>query len=135
MRWKIDECPDANGNWTLREADGTEHGNTETCIATVYGGIMEQELIEAAPRLAEQVKLLREALTSIRDGSGPLGRWLDSENGTAIEEEGNDGSDEESVPENPNAVWEPYTEEEQRLWLDSVVAIADRALEATKEEA
>ena len=62
MRWKIDECPDANGNWTLREADGTEHGDTETCIATVYGGVMEQELIEAAPRLAEQVKLLREAL-------------------------------------------------------------------------
>ena len=85
--------------------------------------------------MKKQVKLLREALTSIRDGSGPLGRWLDSENGTAIEEEGNDGSDEESVPENPNAVWEPYTEEEQRLWLDSVVAIADRAIEATKEEA
>ena len=62
MRWKIDESPDANGNWTLREADGTKHGNTETCIATVYGGIMEQELIEAAPRLKEQVKLLREAL-------------------------------------------------------------------------
>ena len=62
MHWKIDECPDANGNWTLREADGTEHGNTETCIATVYGGIMEQELIEAAPLLKEQVKLLREAL-------------------------------------------------------------------------
>ena len=62
MRWKIDECQDANGNWTLREADGTEHGDTETCIATVYGGVMEQELIEAAPRLAEQVKLLREAL-------------------------------------------------------------------------
>ena len=62
MHWKIDECPDANGNWTLREADGTEHGNTETCIATVYGGILEQELIEAAPLLKEQVKLLREAL-------------------------------------------------------------------------
>ena len=62
MRWKIDECPDANGNWTLREADGTEHGNTETCIATVYGGIMEQELIEAAQLLKEQVKLLQEAL-------------------------------------------------------------------------
>lgn len=85
--------------------------------------------------LEERVRILREALTSIRDGSGPLGRWLDSENDTAIEEEGNDGSDEENVPENPNAVWEPYTEEEQRLWLDSVVAIADRALEATKEGA
>lgn len=28
-----------------------------------------------------------------------------------------------------------YAKKEQRLWLDSVVAIADRALEATKEEA
>lgn len=69
MRWKIDECPDANGNWTLREADGTKHGNTETCIATVYGGIMEQELIEAAPLLKEQVKLLRETLLGVLESS------------------------------------------------------------------
>ena len=76
MHWKIDECPDANGNWTLREADGTEHGNTETCIATVYGGILEQELIETAPRLKEecdrlqeQVKLLREAAAKVLDAN------------------------------------------------------------------
>lgn len=62
MRWKIDECPDAEGNWTLREDDGTEHGNTETCIATVYGGEQEQNLIESAPLLAERVRILREAL-------------------------------------------------------------------------
>ena len=58
MRWKIDECPDAEGNWTLREDDGTEHGNTETCIATVYGGEQEQNLIESAPLLAERVRIL-----------------------------------------------------------------------------
>ena len=76
MRWKIDECPDAYGNWTLREDDGTEHGNTETCIATVYGGIWEQELIEAAPRLkeecdrlSERVRILREALSGVLDSS------------------------------------------------------------------
>ena len=65
MRWKIDECPDAEGNWTLREDDGTEHGNTETCIATVYGGEQEQNLIESAPLLAEQVRILREALERV----------------------------------------------------------------------
>lgn len=67
MRWKIDECPDAEGNWTLREDDGTEHGNTETCIATVYGGEQEQNLIESAPLLAEQVRILRGALEKLRD--------------------------------------------------------------------
>ena len=73
MRWKIDECPDANGDWTLREDDGTEHGNTETCIATIYGGTMEQDLIESAPRLKEEcdrlrerVRILREALEEVR---------------------------------------------------------------------
>ena len=122
--------------WTVsRTANGISVIDENGLPVCTRVGLDDANLIASAPRVAEQVKLLREALTSIRDGSGPLGRWLDSENGTAIEEEGNDGSDEESVPENPNAVWEPYTEEEQRLWLDSVVAIADRALEATKEEA
>lgn len=62
MRWKIDECPDANGGCTLREDDGTEHGDLETCIATVYGGEREQRLIESAPLYAEQVRILREVL-------------------------------------------------------------------------
>ena len=74
MRWKIDECPDAEGNWTLREDDGTEHGNTETCIATVYGGEQEQNLIESAPLLAEQARILREAAQRVIDNwdSGDL---------------------------------------------------------------
>ena len=67
MRWKIDECPDAEGNWTLREDDGTGHGNTETCIATVYGGVQEQNLIESAPLLAEQTRILREAAQRVID--------------------------------------------------------------------
>ena len=33
----IDECPDANGNWTMRFADGTPNGNTEEePLATFY---------------------------------------------------------------------------------------------------
>ena len=85
--------------WTVsRTANGInviDENGLQVCTRV---GLDDANLIASAPRLQEQVKLLREALTSIRDGSGPLGRWLDSENGTAIEEEGNDGSDEESVP-------------------------------------
>ena len=66
MRWKIDECSDANSWRTLREDDGTENGNLETCIATVYGGEIEQKLIESAPLLKEQVRLLRKVLEKVK---------------------------------------------------------------------
>ena len=33
----VDECPDANGFWTIREADGTPNGNImKQPIATAY---------------------------------------------------------------------------------------------------
>lgn len=33
----IDDCPDADGNWTMRFADGTLHGDiTVSPIATFY---------------------------------------------------------------------------------------------------
>ena len=33
----IDECPDANGNWTMRFANGTANGDTtQEPIATFY---------------------------------------------------------------------------------------------------
>lgn len=33
----VDECPDANGHWTIRYADGSANGDTERePIATVY---------------------------------------------------------------------------------------------------
>ena len=35
--WTVDECPDANGHWTIRLADGSPNGNTEAePIATVF---------------------------------------------------------------------------------------------------
>lgn len=37
MLWIVDECPDADGNFTIRIADGSPNGNTdEQPIATVY---------------------------------------------------------------------------------------------------
>jgi hypothetical protein len=32
----VDMCPDADGHYTIREWDGTDCGDTNTCIATVY---------------------------------------------------------------------------------------------------
>ena len=112
MRWKIGECPDANGNWTLREADGTEHGDTETCIATVYGGILEQELIETAPRLKEECDRLQEQVAALQNERDVLKSLL-ADNLTAWDGE------EDSVKEEHAALIE-----ETRA-----------ALEATKEEA
>ena len=35
--WVVDACPDANGFWTIRIADGTPSGNTSLQpIATVF---------------------------------------------------------------------------------------------------
>ena len=46
--WVVDECPDASGNLTIREDDGTPNGDTETCIATAYESA-NARLIAAAP--------------------------------------------------------------------------------------
>ena len=36
-RWKVDNAPDADDFFTIRQADGTEHGRTDVePIATVY---------------------------------------------------------------------------------------------------
>lgn len=133
MRWKIDECPDANGYWTLREDDGTEHGDTETCIATIYGGEIEQGLIESAPRLAEQVRIMREALDEIQRMSGVRGRWLD-DNGCAVETDDNDGTDPENKPDG-DVEWSAYDLDEQNAALECITERALQALEATKEGA
>lgn len=35
--WTVDECPDAQGHWTIRVADGSANGDTDAePIATVY---------------------------------------------------------------------------------------------------
>lgn len=46
QKWAVDECPDANGNWTIRIADGTPNGNTdENPIATVYGLALAERIV------------------------------------------------------------------------------------------
>lgn len=56
VRWQMDECPDANDDYTIRPFDGTANGNTdEPIIATVYT-YGEAKLIEATPDLLEACK-------------------------------------------------------------------------------
>ena len=78
--------------------------------------------LDSVTKLRAQVATMREALTRIREGSAHTGRWLDG-NGTECKED------------DPNAEWEPYTADEQRTWLATVVETAETALEATKEGA
>ena len=45
--WYVDSCLDANGFFTIRRFDGTEHGNTqEQPIATVFGLKMRRSLLQ-----------------------------------------------------------------------------------------
>ena len=44
----VDPCPDANGNATIRWADGSENGDTERqCVATVYNEDDAQGIVDA----------------------------------------------------------------------------------------
>lgn len=46
QKWVVDECPDANGNWTIRVTDGTRNGNIEMDpIATVYGLALAERIV------------------------------------------------------------------------------------------
>jgi hypothetical protein len=46
----VDPCPDAFGYWTVRLADGTDSGDTDTCIATVYDDEAAKLLVTAYNR-------------------------------------------------------------------------------------
>ena len=63
--WQVDGCPDAHGFWTIRPADGSEHGDTDAQpIATVYRE-RDADMIAAAPELYEVLRaLLAEADTA-----------------------------------------------------------------------
>lgn len=55
-RWVVDECPDMNGHFTIRVADGTPNGNTEVpAIATVYIDERNAVLIAAAPEMYDML--------------------------------------------------------------------------------
>ena len=61
------------------------------------------------PGAIEILDRMHQHLQSICEGSSAKGRWLDA-GGT------------ECDPEAEGAHWEPYTAEEQSMWLDTVVA-------------
>lgn len=72
--WKVDECEDAHGHYTIRHADGTPNGDTQRqLIATVYYHDKEEsvnpELIAAAPDLLEACKARLECDTVFEQGT------------------------------------------------------------------
>lgn len=65
-QWTADACPDAQGFWTIRPNDGTEHGDTEmNPVATVHAEKSVVELICAAPETAAERDALRVTLKEI----------------------------------------------------------------------
>ncbi len=45
--WVIDSCPDANGYWTIRNDDGSIHGDTNSePIATVYDHDVAVQIVQ-----------------------------------------------------------------------------------------
>lgn len=107
--------------WTVsRTANGINVIDENGLPVCTRVGLDDAKLIASAPRLAEQVRILRKAMTSIYKGSKKNGRWLDG-NGTECNED------------DPGAEWEFYSAEEQRVWMESICDQAFAALEATKE--
>jgi hypothetical protein len=70
------------------------------------------------------VNQIHALLTKFRDACAPKGRWI-GEDDTAI-----DGfNDEEIAPDEPNAFWEPYSEEEQSRQLQDIADKCDAIME------
>ena len=90
-----------------------------------------QSLIEERDLLKGQIKNLREVLTSINRGASVTGRWI--VDGDCVSAEGHDEHEEDFPPDDPNAVWEEYTHEEQNTQLETIARQAEEVLEATKE--
>ena len=69
--WTVDAAPDANGYFTIREADGSEHGNTDVePIATVYEEKRAALIVRAVNTFDEACATIKELLTLI-DWMGP----------------------------------------------------------------
>ena len=48
QKWVVDECADANGNWTIRIDNGTLNGDTGArVVATVYGLALAEHIVDA----------------------------------------------------------------------------------------
>lgn len=55
-KFVVDDCPDANGNYTIRFDDGSVHGDTNrNPIATVYSKEFA-DMLAASPELLEIVR-------------------------------------------------------------------------------
>jgi len=62
--WIVDPCPDANGYWTIRIDDGSEHGDTEEQpIATVYDLKDAEQIVSVNNNYINFLKQLEKALS------------------------------------------------------------------------
>jgi len=43
----VDGCPDSEGFWTIRDWDGTDCGDTDTCHGTIYDYVLAAKMVEA----------------------------------------------------------------------------------------
>jgi hypothetical protein len=63
--------------FTIRESDGSEHGNTDTCIATVYQDHAAEYIAHACNAYPKLVEALRELMLRC---DGPQGMRADGSN-------------------------------------------------------
>jgi len=62
MDWTVDRCPEAEGHYTIRRDDGSEHGDTSgQPVATVYDADNAAK-IAALPQLVRAARLAIETI-------------------------------------------------------------------------
>lgn len=84
-------------------------------------------------RLEAEKAALIQTLENISEGSRPTGRWL-APDGSALDDQNDEDDpplDDDGNPD-PECEWEPYSESEQRDWLESVADMADAAIAVAK---
>ena len=117
-------------HWPLGEFEGEaldRLNNTLEGVGSALDGATG--VLPSVDELRARIQALEAILSAIAVGSAPRGRWLDVRS-TAI-----DGfNDEEIPPPDPNAHWEEYSPEEQRIWLDTVTELCRTALEGGDHE-
>ena len=111
-------------HWPLGEFDGEALDRLDRLDDVAFGMAHTVGVAPSVTGLRARIQALEDILSAIAIGSAPRGRWLDVRS-TAI-----DGfNDEEIPPLDPNAYWEEYSPEEQRIWLDTVAELCRTALE------
>ncbi len=111
-------------HWPLGEFEGEALERLDRLDDVALGMAHAVGVAPSVDELQARIQALEDILSAIAIGSAPRGRWLDVRS-TAI-----DGfNDEEIPPPDPNAYWEEYSPEEQRIWLDTVTELCRTALE------